>query len=138
MNDGVNYRDDLPEAAAYFALFETTGWNSDYRADAQEAHQAISRSWAAVSAYSGERLVGFGRVISDGALYAVLFDVIVDPEYQNRGIGTEITRRLVRACTEARIREVQLFCAKGKAPFYERLGFSARDADAPGMRLKRR
>ena len=59
--------------------------------------------------------------------------LIVDPDYQNRGIGTEMLRWLVEKCREAKIPDIQLFCAKGKRPFYERHGFRARPEDAPGM-----
>ena len=33
-------------------------------------------------------------------------------------------------------RDIQLFCAKGKAGFYERFGFLPRPQDAPGMEIK--
>ena len=75
--------------------------------------------------------------MSDGVLYAVLVDVIVHPEFQRRGIGAEIVKRLVDACIEAGIREIQLFSATGKTQFYERLGFQVRSAQAPGMRYQR-
>jgi predicted N-acetyltransferase YhbS len=42
-------------------------------------------------------------------------------------------RRLLERCRAAHIRDVQLFCARGKVPFYSRLGFIARSEDAPGM-----
>ena len=39
-------------------------------------------------------------------------------------------------CRDAGIADVQLFSAKGKSLFYEKLGFSLRPDDAPGMQLK--
>jgi ribosomal protein S18 acetylase RimI-like enzyme len=40
-------------------------------------------------------LVGFARAISDGASNAYISTVAVLPEYQKRGIGREIIRRLL-------------------------------------------
>ena len=89
-----------------------------------------------MTAYCEGRLAGTGRVISDGVLHALIVDVIVPPEYQGRGIGTSIMERLIERCRAARIHDVQLFCARGKAPFYRRLGFVNRPADAPAMDFK--
>ena len=38
-------------------------------------------------------------------------------------------------CRRHGIVDVQLFCADGARPFYERLGFVTRPDDAPGMEL---
>ena len=127
-----------PEANAYFALFGSTGWNEDYRASPADLDRANRHSWYTVSAYDGERLVGFGRIVSDTVLHAMVYDMIVAPDVQRRGVGSQILVRLLQHCRAAGIRDVQLFCAKGKAPFYLRHGFDARPADAPGMELTRR
>ena len=86
----IEYRDDLPLASAYAELFETTGWNKAYQASAEELSKALQQSWCAVSAYEGDCLVGFGRIISDGVLHALVCDLIVPPPHQCRGIGSEI------------------------------------------------
>jgi len=79
-------------------------------------------------------LVGYGRVISDGIIYATIYDVIVKNEYKNQGIGKEILTRLISRCKERRIRSINLFAATGSQKLYERLGFVVRPADAPGMK----
>ncbi len=129
----VDFRESLPDASEYLALFESTGWNREYHLNAEELYDAICRSWYLVTAYDQNKLVGTGRIISDGVLHALIVDVIVSPAYQNRGLGTTIMRRLLERCRIGHLRDVQLFCARGKAPFYGRLGFMARSEDAPGM-----
>lgn len=133
----IDYRDKLPSVAAYSELFETTGWNNVYKAPPDALHQALQQSWYTVSAYDTGRLVGFGRVVSDGVLYAMIYDLIVIPSHRRRGIGSEILRSLVARCQEAGIREVQLFSAAGKSEFYQTRGFEDRPANAPGMRLRK-
>lgn len=131
----IDYRTTLPDAEGFFRLFETTGWNQKYGLTAGELHNALHNTWTACSVYAGDELVGFGRVVSDGLLHAMIYEMIVLPDYQGKGIGAEILSRLLKDCREAGIREVQLFCARGKRGFYEKFGFIARPEDAPGMAL---
>ncbi len=70
-----------------------------------------SRQW--VSVCDDNRLIGVGRLISDGALYEFVCDMIVLPEYQNRGIGGSILKMLREKCTEHNIQRVWLFEASG-------------------------
>ncbi|MFC1619828.1 GNAT family N-acetyltransferase [Candidatus Neomarinimicrobiota bacterium] len=126
---------DLPDRDAFFALFETTGWNEEYGLDADQLNTALQHSWTSVSAYDGDRLAGFGRVVSDGVLHALIVDLVVLPEYQGQGIGSTLLRELVARCREADLRDIQLFCARDQAGFYEKHGFQVRPEDAPGMQL---
>ena len=131
----IAYREKLPAFAAYHPLFETTGWNQAYRADEDELYAAISSSWYVLSAYANDDLVGFGRIISDGVLYALICDLIVKPSYQGQGIGSTLLNKLIARCRAQQIRVIWLFSAKGKRSFYRNFGFVERPADAPGMQL---
>jgi GNAT superfamily N-acetyltransferase len=129
----IHYRTDFPAPDALWTLFLTTGWNDEYHLSREELHRAVNNSWYTIAAYAGDRLAGFGRLVSDGVLHAMVYELITDPEFQNQGIGTAILDGLLKKCHESRIREIQLFSAKGKRSFYERRGFSVRPADSPGM-----
>lgn len=132
---GPTYTTELPSAEAFFHLFRTTGWHERHRLTAADLASALPRSWYAVSCYDGDRLVGFGRLLSDGAYQCFVCDMIVLPQYQRRGIGSEVLRRLLEHCRSAGIGWVQLTAAQGRSGFYERFGFRARPDDAPGMQL---
>jgi GNAT superfamily N-acetyltransferase len=129
----ITYSSELPEENKFAVLFETTGWNEDYHTSPDEFSTAFANSWYTLSAYDGTRLVGFGRIVSDRVLHAMIYELIVLPAYQNQGIGGEILARLVHRCQQFGIRDIQLFCAAGKRPFYENRGFVARADNAPGM-----
>ena len=124
-----------PAVEAYFELFETTGWNDEYHVSAEELRRANATSQFMVSAYDGERLVGYGRLLSDGVLHAMIYEMIVHPEHQGKGLGSQILQQLIQWCRENHIREAQLFCARGRRGFYERNGFVARPQEAPGMQM---
>ena len=134
-NSKIAFREQLPIPDAYHKLFETTGWNQGYRADADALEKAISSSWYVLSAYDNDDLVGFGRIISDGVLYALICDMIVIPSYQGQGIGSQILEKLIEKCHREKIRVIWLFSARGKSSFYEKFGFRERPTDAPGMQL---
>jgi len=133
----ITLLEQLPNKNEYFSLFSTTGWNKEYRASPDDLERANRNSWLVVSAYDVSKLVGFGRVVTDLVLHAMIFDMIVLPNYRGKGIGTMILMRLVKRCVEQGVRDIQLFCAKGQTGFYEKNGFEARADDAPGMQLRK-
>jgi GNAT superfamily N-acetyltransferase len=129
----ITYTDDVPRKAEFYRLFETTGWNKKYQLSPEELLQAVENSWYAVSAYNGDTLVGFCRVMCDGVVHALILDLIVAPSDQGQGIGSQILRMVTDKCTSCGIRDIQLFSARGKAAFYEKNGYVRRPQDAPGM-----
>jgi GNAT superfamily N-acetyltransferase len=133
----IRYTNTTPDRQEYFELFESTGWNREYALSEDALMKSLAKSWCMVSAYEGSRLVGFGRALGDGILHALIVDLIVLPSHQGQGIGCAILAKLVGRCQEAGIRDVQLFCARGKAGFYQQCGFVERPADAPGMELRK-
>ncbi|MBZ8142142.1 GNAT family N-acetyltransferase [Rubrivivax gelatinosus] len=126
--------DRTPPAAAFKTLYDSTGWGPRERGEAFYA-QALAGSWCCCAVWDGERLVGFGRVISDGRLHAFVTEMIVAPAWQQRGVGRTVLQALLARCHAAGITDIQLFCAEGKAGFYERHGFVARAPSRPGMQF---
>jgi GNAT superfamily N-acetyltransferase len=127
----INY--SPPDKIEYYNLFESTGWNKKYMMGPGLLHEAINNSWFLTCVYNESNLIGFGRVVSDGVLHALIVDLIVAPDFQNCGIGKLILRELVAKCKSAAIPDIQLFCAKGKEDFYIKQGFKSRSLDSPGM-----
>ena len=133
----MKYSEKLPSAELFFELFETTGWNTKYELNKDELYIALKNSWYTISVYDETQLIGFGRMICDGIVHALILDVIILPERQGEGIGTKIMDKLTAKCKKHKIRDIQLFSAKDKAGFYEKLGFEKRKEDSPGMQLEK-
>jgi GNAT superfamily N-acetyltransferase len=53
---------------------------------------SIEGSQRAVGLYKGGALVGFARVVTDTAIFAMLADVFVLQEHRGRGLGMELVR----------------------------------------------
>jgi predicted GNAT family acetyltransferase len=89
----VEYRDghdiDIDQLAA---LIEAAGWAA--RSREVVAQQIAGARWV-VSAWSGARMVGIARAISDGVTNAYLSTVIVAEGFRGRGIATAMVKQLV-------------------------------------------
>jgi ribosomal protein S18 acetylase RimI-like enzyme len=117
----IEYRDvpghvDLNQLAH---LFESVGWHHRTR-DPERLAQMVRGSMYGVSAFDGEKLVGFARAISDGAFNAYVSTVAVLPEYQRRGIGRKLIRRLLEGREHV---QFVLHAGPGAQPFYLGCGF---------------
>ena len=132
----IKYENSKPTLSGYKKLYESTGWVPPASISDEVLQTAIDSSFYWISAYDDETLVGIGRIVSDGALYAFVCDLIVEPEYQKRGIGASILGLLKEKCKKQSFRRVWLFAATGKAGFYLNNGFEIRPDDAPGMQMK--
>lgn len=82
--------------------------------------RAFKSRYAVISCWSVDQIVGFGSMISDGEMYSAIFDVVVDPEFQGKGIGREIVERLIGKAPRTCIHLTSTF---GKEDFYRKMGF---------------
>ena len=99
--------------------------------------EILEKSSFVYSVYDGEKLIGFGRVVDDG-LMGMLWDIMVNPAYQGKGVGTIIMNKLIDYTKGKELMSVSLFAwPKNRDflfPFYQQFGFEPLDT---GMRLKR-
>ena len=86
-----------------------------------EVHKrAFEASHTTVFVRQGDRLIGFGRALSDGVYQAAIYDVAVLPEFQGKGIGTAIVKNILDRLASC---SVILYASPGKEAFYRTLGF---------------
>ena len=93
----------------------------------------LNRSLAFVCAYRENRLIGFVNLAWDGGEHAFILDTTVHPEFQRRGVGRELVRRVVAEAEGARIKWVHVDFEPHLRGFYELCGF--RSTAAGLMRL---
>ena len=125
----IVYREEVDglDAAQLAGFF--VGWPQP---PTPERHLELLRASDHVGiALDGDRVVGFVTAISDGVLSAYIPLLEVVPEYQGRGIGTELARSLLARLDALYM--VDLACDPEVVPFYERLGL-ARVGVAVGRR----
>lgn len=94
------------------------GWPNSPSPSARLA--MLAGSYRVILARDEDHVVGFVTAVSDGVFAAFLPLLEVLPEYQHRGIGSELVHRMTASLSEMYI--VDLVCDPELAPFYERLG----------------
>jgi ribosomal protein S18 acetylase RimI-like enzyme len=82
--------------------------------------KAFEASHTTVFVYHADRLIGFGRAISDGAYQAAIYDCAVLPEFQGQGIGKKIMDNILSRLSHC---NVILYASPGKEGFYQKHGF---------------
>ncbi len=113
-----NYPD--PDWQKLADLFEEMGWG---KRDPDILQTAFERSYKTCIVYDEDRIIGCGRVLSDGIYYATIYDVLVHPDYQKQKIGTRIMSLLMDNLSDLIF--VHLTSTPGKEGFYSKLGFKA-------------
>ena len=89
----------------------------------RELAKMLENTDVIVTAWKGQKLVGFGRATSDKSFRAILWDVVVDKNYQNLGLGKQIVETILNDPSVSKVERVYLmttFCME----FYLKLGFS--------------
>lgn len=129
-------KDNELDVNTYLALRNSVGWK---HLQEKQAELAIKGSLLTVTAYDGDRPIGMGRLVGDGAVICYIQDLIVIPEYQGQGVGNMLIESLIDYVKEVQLSGTQimldLMCATGRESFYKKYGFIARPTDklGPGM-----
>lgn len=99
-------------------IFSLVGWGVR---NAEDIQLAFGKSSFVRFAYSNNILVGFGRTVDDGRYYALIVDLVVHPDFQRRGIGSNILLDLKNSLEGYVF--TTLTSAVGKEEFYEKQGW---------------
>lgn len=113
--DGI----DSQEVAA---LLKTTYWANKR---SLETIEKTMRNSSCYGVYLDEeqKLIGFARVISDGATTYYLCDVVIDAAYRGKGLGKALISHIVSRPEYAGLRGLLL--TKDAHGLYEQFGFEA-------------
>jgi aralkylamine N-acetyltransferase len=109
--EGINWQEESE-------LFQLLKWGTR---DPEEIRLAFETSSHVRFAFNNGQLVGFGRTVDDGKYYALVVDLIVTPEFQNKGIGKKILAELRDALESYDF--TTLSSAVGKESFYFKQGW---------------
>ena len=89
---------------------------------ANDLKTVFSNSMYTCFVYFDVRLIGVGRALADGMDCSYICDVAIHPEYQGKGIGKDIVKKLIEFSQGHR--KIILYANPGKEGFYEKLGFA--------------
>lgn len=115
------------------ALFHAIGWRAR---GAKKWDEVLSKSFYVYTAWNGNTLIGMGRIMEDGIM-CMFYDICVHPNYQRRGIGTKILKKLIFKVKDKNYSSIGLFAWEqnpGTLPFYLNQGFILKKS---GMELEK-
>ena len=117
-NPDVTVEDVLP-------LYEAVGW-TNYTKNPEMLEVAYKNTLHVLAAFNEKGiLVGVLRAVGDGASILFIQDILVTPEYQHQGIGTELLQQTLEKYKN--VYQIQLTTDNSMKTisFYESNGFTS-------------
>jgi len=108
-------------------LFLSVGWFSGNFPE--KLRMAFVNSSRVISAWDDDKLVGLIRCLDDGIWQATIDCLLVNPEYQGRGIASALLKMILDDCKE--FLYVDVLPDKDKAQFYLKHGFEVTEERQP-------
>ncbi len=101
----------------------------------EDTASCVAGAQVCVGILDGNRqLKGFARVVTDFTFKAIIFDLIVSPEYRGAGLGRRLISLITKHENLKEVHHFELYCLPESQGFYEKIGFSD---DLGGLKLMR-
>lgn len=104
-------------------LYGSVGWSA-YTEDIEELDAGVQGSTYVVTARDDGELVGLARVISDDRTIAYFQDLLVHPDHQGAGLGTDLMHNCMDRFEHVRTIMLLTDHEKRQHAFYASLGFT--------------
>jgi len=105
-------------------LCDSVGWA---RRPLRKVKKALDHSYLVASAWevrgAKTSLIGFARATSDHSFNATIWDVVIHPRFQSKGLGKAFMKYMIKKLRKDDISNVTLFADAHVVEFYKRLGF---------------
>jgi len=115
-------------------LCSSVGWS---RRPLRKVRKALQNSFLVVSMWEQRgkrrRLIGFSRATSDHAFNATIWDVVVRPSAQGKGLGKALMNHTIKKLRQEDISNITLFADAHVVDFYRGLGFNVDPEGIKGM-----
>ncbi|SFL40412.1 N-acetylglutamate synthase, GNAT family [Gracilibacillus orientalis] len=112
---------ELLDLDIIYNLLKPTYWANDR--SKETIKQSIENSFS-FGVYIDDKQMGFARVVTDQAVFSWILDVVIDPEYQGRGVGSFLMQCILE---HPALKNTKFALAtKDAQPFYEAFNFTER------------
>ena len=130
-SDKYSIQLESPSINEFLNLRNKIGWGE---LDFNLAKTSLNNSLFHVIVRDKSQLIGMGRIVGDGAMYFYIQDVIVDPSYQNSGVGSALMEQIESYLSVAAKKgsTIGLLAAKGKEAFFTRYSYILRPNNSLG------
>lgn len=118
-----------------FGLYQKEWWTSGRTIE--ETKKVIEKSQFCFGIVDDDDLlIGFARVLTDFTFKAFIFDVIINDEFRNNGLGQLLIESIKNHPDLKSVKTFELYCLPELMKFYEKYGFSSDVGNIKLMRLK--
>lgn len=83
-------------------IYRKESWNA-YLKDDEKLIRAFDNSLYILGAFNEDKLIGFIRCVGDGEHILMVQDLIVEPKYQQNGIGTYLFKAIMEKYKKVRM-----------------------------------
>ncbi|MFL0246173.1 GNAT family N-acetyltransferase [Candidatus Clostridium stratigraminis] len=133
----MEVRYNAPTAEEYISLRLKTGMGTK---DLSKVEIALKNSLFIVTLWDKDKLIAFGRIVGDYGITYVVSDIMVDPEYQRKGLG-KIIMKEIDSYLNQNTDEYAYVCLIANKPadkLYSQFGFDYTEPKSCGMRRKQK
>ena len=89
----------------------------------EEYENPLMTSYCHITVYEKDELIGYIDCVSNGVTDAYIQDLMVHPNYQGKGIGTELMNQMIAYLKEKHIYMISVVYEENLKLFYEKFGF---------------
>ena len=88
----------------------------------KDLKHCLANSDVIVSLWSNNKILGFGRALTDGIYRSVLWDIVIDQNHQGKGYGKLIVNSLLESQCIKQSEKIYLMTSN-QSDFYHQIGF---------------
>ena len=117
---GPNFKPSKGLEQLQMLLTKNSSWGKER--SRKDLKKMLESSSVVISLWSKEKLIGFGRANTDEIFRAVLWDIIIEKDYQNLGFGKKIVHKLLTNRLVSKVQRIYIMTTHCEN-FYEKIGF---------------
>ena len=100
-------------------LREAVGWNRMEN----EYSNPLLKSYYHIAVYDGDKMIVYIDCVSNGVTDAYIQDLMVRPDYQGNGIGTDLMNKMIAHLRNEQIYMISVVFDESLKGFYKKFGF---------------
>jgi len=113
-------------------LYQAGGWwKPHYKKSGIQQLIRQSYAFAVVIHKKTKQTIGMGRIISDKVSDAYIQDLVILPEYRNKGYGKQLVKTLLEHCKSQNLHWIGLIAEPNQDEFYKKIGFKKMEKYVP-------
>ena len=110
------------EKVSVIAMSDLRGSEGRIRLEIGNKNTLMTQNYH-IAVYENDKLIGYIDSVSNGVSDAYIQDLMVCPDYQGKGIGTDLMDKMIEYLKKKRIYMISVVYEECLKPFYEQFGF---------------